>query len=67
MDQWRRKGEDSSGSDAGSGSDGDGDGLSDPSEELLMLTERLYSSSKEELPVSLSCSSSLLFVLSSAL
>ena len=32
-----------------------------------MVTGRLYSSSKEELPISLSCSSSLLFVLSLAL
>ena len=41
-----------------------GDGLS---EELLMSTARLHFSSKEELPVLLSHSSSLLFVLSSVL
>ena len=63
--RWRQKGEDSSGSGAGSGSGGDG--LSDPSKELLMSTGRLNSFSEEELPVLLSRSFSLLFVLSSAL
>ena len=67
MGRWRRKGKDSSSSGAASGSGGDG--LLDPwsSEELLMVTGRLYSSSKEELLVLLSRSSSLLFVLSSPL
>ena len=66
----RRKGEDSVSSfGSGAGSSSGGEGLSDPwsSKELLIVTGRLYFSSKEELSVLLSRSFSLLFVLSSAL
>ena len=62
--RWIQKGEDS---DSSTGSGSGGEGLSNPFEELLlMLTRSSYSSSEEDrLPVSLACSSYLLFVLSS--